>query len=123
VIYNNKLHNLQKFMTLDGHVYGADFLVINDEFFQSLSAAEQEVVAKAARVAGTMGRAIQQWGTAEGVNKVQAEGMQVYSPTAEELAMFRDAAQPAVKEWLAGELGGEAVWIEKLDAAVAAATE
>jgi TRAP-type transport system periplasmic protein len=122
VIYNNKLHNLQKFMTLDGHVYGADFLVINDEFFQSLSAAEQEVVAKAARVAGTMGRAIQQWGTAEGVNKVQAEGMQVYSPTAEELAMFRDAAQPAVKEWLAGELGGEAVWIEKLDAAVVAAT-
>jgi tripartite ATP-independent transporter DctP family solute receptor len=123
VIYNNNLHKLQKFMTLDGHVYAADFLVINDEFFQSLKPAEQEVVAKAAKVAANMGRAIQQWGTAEGVNKVQAEGMQVYSPTAEELAMFRDKAQPAVKTWLAGELGGEAAWIEKLDAAIAAATK
>ena len=123
VIYNNKLHKLQKFMTLDGHVYAADFLVINDEFFQSLKPAEQEVVAKAAKVAGTMGRAIQQWSTADGVNKVQAEGMQVYSPTADELAMFREKAQPAVKNWLADELGDEAVWIDKLEAAVAAATE
>ena len=68
-----------------------------------------------------MGRAIQEWSTAEGVNKVQAEGMQVYSPTADELAMFREKAQPAVKTWLAGQLGDEAVWIKKLDAAIAAA--
>lgn len=121
-IYNNNLHKLQKYMTLDGHVYAADFILINDEFFNSLTAAEQGVVAKAGRVAGLMGRAIQQWGTAEGVTKVVAEGMQVYSPTADELAQFRDAAQPAVKTWLAGELGDEAVWIERLDAAVAAAS-
>lgn len=122
VIYNNNLHKLQKYLTLDGHVYAADFLVINDEFFQSLSAAEQAVVARAAKVAGVMGRAIQQFGTAEGVTKVSAEGMQVYSPTAEELAQFRKLAQPAVKKWLAGELGDKADWIEKLDAAVAKAS-
>lgn len=123
VIYNNKLHELQDYMTLDGHVYAADFLVINDDFYQSLEPAQQEVVAKAAQVAGTMGRAIQQWNTAVGVNKVQEEGMQVYSPTAEELAKFREAAQPAVKEWLTEELGDQAVWIEKLDEALAAATD
>ncbi|QFS81238.1 2,3-diketo-L-gulonate-binding periplasmic protein YiaO precursor [Roseivivax sp. THAF40] len=123
VIYNNGLHKLQQFMTLDGHVYAADFLVISDDFFQSLSPAEQEVVAKAAKVAGTMGRSIQQFSTAAGVNAVQAEGMQVYSPTAEELAMFRDAAQPAVKEWLAGELGDDAGWIDRLDEALASAME
>lgn len=123
VIYNNGLHKLQKFMTLDGHVYAADFLLISDDFFQSLKPAEQAVIQKAAVVAGNMGRSIQQWSTAAGVNAVQAEGMQVYSPTAKELAMFRDAAQPAVKKWLAGELGGDAVWIEKLDAAVAGASK
>jgi TRAP-type C4-dicarboxylate transport system substrate-binding protein len=121
VIYNNGLHKLQKYMTLDGHVYAADFLVISDEFFQSLDGAQQEVVMKAAKVAGNMGRAIQQWNTASGVNAVQEEGMQVYSPTAEELAMFREKAQPAVREWLAGELGDEAVWIDKLEEALAAA--
>jgi tripartite ATP-independent transporter DctP family solute receptor len=123
VIYNNGLHQLQNYMILDGHVYAADFLVINDDFFQSLSAAEQEVVSRAAVVAGNMGRSIQQWSTAQGVNAVQAEGMTVYSPTSDELAMFREAAQPAVRAWLAGELGDEAVWIDQLEAALADAMQ
>ncbi|NVK45255.1 MAG: TRAP transporter substrate-binding protein DctP [Rhodobacteraceae bacterium] len=123
VIYNNGLHKLQKYMTLDGHVYAADFIVIDDAFFGDLSASEQEVVAKAARIAGNMGRSIQQWNTAEGVKKVQEEGMEVYSPTADEIAAFAEKAQPAVVEYLRGELGDDAVWIDNLQAAVAAANE
>ena len=119
VIYNNGLHKLQKYMTLDGHVYAADFILISDEFLQSLTPAQQQVVQKAAKIAGTMGRAIQEWGTAEGVNKVQEEGMQVYSPTAEEIAAFAAKAQPAVIDYLRGELGDDAVWIDKLQKAVA----
>ena len=122
-IYNNNLHKLQKYMILDGHVYGADFIVINDEFFQMLTEPEKAVISKAARIAGTMGRAIQQFNTAEGVTKVVAEGMKVHSPTADEMAEFKRLAQPAVKEWLRGELGDDAVWIDKLDAAVSAASE
>jgi TRAP-type C4-dicarboxylate transport system substrate-binding protein len=110
-------------MVLDGHVYAADFILINDEFFQSLSAKNQAVVKKAARIAGVMGRAIQEFNTAEGVTKVVAEGMQVYSPTAADLAQFKKLAQPAVKKWLAGELGDDAGWIDKLDAAVKEASK
>jgi len=123
VIYNNKLHKLQKYMTLDGHVYAVDFIVINDEFFQSLSAKDQALLKKAARTAGLMGRAIQQFNTAEGVTKVVAEGMQVYSPSAADLKKFKDAAQPAVIKWLRGELGKDAKWIDKLDKAVAKASK
>ncbi len=122
VIYNNNLHKLQKYLVLDGHVYAADFILINDEFFQSLPENDRAIVSKAARIAGVMGRAIQQFNTAEGVTKVAAEGMIVHSPTAEEMAQFKKLAQPAVKEWLAGELGDDAVWIEKLDKAVAEAS-
>jgi tripartite ATP-independent transporter DctP family solute receptor len=118
VIYNNGLHKLQQFMILDGHVYGADFLVMGDAFFQSLDPAQREVVEKAAQVAGTMGRAIQQWNTAEGVTLVQQEGMQVYSPTADEIQAFADAAQPAVVAYLRGELGDQAEWIDRLQQAV-----
>ena len=42
--------------------------------------------------------------------------------TASELAKVLELAQPSVKKWLAGELGDEAGWITKLDAAVAAIT-
>ena len=105
-------------MTLDGHVYAADFILINDELFNALSESEQRVVARAARIAGNMGRSIQQFNTADGVTKVGQEGMQVYSPSPEELAQFREKAQQAVKEWLKGELGADAEWIGKLEAAV-----
>lgn len=123
VIYNNGLHKLQKYMTLDGHVYAADFIVISDEFYDMLEPAQQEVIRKAARVAGTMGRAIQQWNTAEGVGKAQAEGMQVYAPTSDEIAAFAEKAQPAVVEYLRGELGDDAEWIDRLQSAVADATQ
>ncbi|WP_136810664.1 DctP family TRAP transporter solute-binding subunit [Desulfosediminicola flagellatus] len=123
VIYNNNLHKLQKYLVLDGHVYAADFIVINDEFFQSLPDSDKAIINKAARIAGTMGRAIQQYNTAEGVTKVAADGMAVHSPTAAEMAEFKKLAQPAVKKWLAEELGDDASWITKLDAAVAEASK
>jgi tripartite ATP-independent transporter DctP family solute receptor len=123
VIYNNNLHKLQKYMTLDGHVYGTDFILINDEFYQSLSKKDQAIIKKAALTAGLMGRAIQEFNTAEGVTKVVADGMKVYSPTAAELKMFKDAAQPAVVTWLRAELGADALWIDKLDKAVAEASK
>jgi tripartite ATP-independent transporter DctP family solute receptor len=122
-IYNNKLHKLQKYMVLDGHVYAADFIIINDKFFKSLTKSEQEIIAKAARTAGLMGRAIQQFNTAEGVTKVVAEGMKVHSPNAAEMAEFKKLAQPAVKKWLSGQLGNDSGWIAKLDSAVAAASK
>ena len=49
--------------------------------------------------------------------------MQVYSPTSEELAMFAEKAQPAVLEYLRGELGDDAKWIDDLQAAVSTASE
>ncbi|SDP44536.1 DctP family TRAP transporter solute-binding subunit [Desulforhopalus singaporensis] len=123
VIYNNNFHKLQKYLILDGHVYGTDFIVVNNEFFDMLSPKDQAVIKKAARTAGLMGRAIQQFNTAEGVTKVAAEGMAVYSPTAEELNQFKALAQPAVRKWLAEQLGDDAVWIKKLDDAVTKATK
>ncbi|GEK74665.1 MULTISPECIES: TRAP transporter substrate-binding protein DctP [Halomonas] len=121
-IYNNNLHELQDYMTLDGHVYGTDFLLINEQFFSMLSEQDQQVLERAGEIAGNMGRSIQQFTTAEGLNAVQQEGMQVYSPTADELAAFREQAQPPVIEWLREDLGDDAEWIDRLQQAVADAT-
>lgn len=122
-IYNNNLHELQDYLTLDGHIYAADFLVINDAYFQSLSEADREVIQRAGVMAGMMGRSIQQFTTAQGLKAVQEEGMQVYSPTSEELAQFREQAQPPVIAWLKEDLGSDAEWIQHLQDAVADATE
>ena len=123
VIYNNNLQKLQKYMTLDHHVYATDFLLINEDFYQSLTDKQKQVIDKAGRMAGLMGRAIQEYTTADGVLKVAQDGMQVYSPSPDELKQFRDAAQPPVIKFLKGDLGSDAEWIDKLQGAVTAAED
>ncbi|WP_306251095.1 DctP family TRAP transporter solute-binding subunit [Parvularcula sp. IMCC14364] len=122
-IYNNNLHKLQDYMILDGHNYAVDFILINDEFYQYLPEKDRAVVARAARIAGTMSRAIQQFNTAESLSTVIEEGMEVHVPTQEELGQFRARARPAVIAWLEQELGDDADWITRLEAAVSAASD
>ena len=69
-------------------------------------------------VAGTTGRAIQQFNSAEGITKLQAEGMEITQPTAEQMDAFREAAQPPVQAYLRNELGDDAEWIDRLASAV-----
>jgi tripartite ATP-independent transporter DctP family solute receptor len=119
VIYNNKFYEMQKYITLDGHVYGTDFLVINDDVYQGLSDKDRAIVDRAAKVAGVMGRAVQQFNSAEGLTKLAQEGMEITAPTADQLEQFRSAAQPPVIEWLKGEI--DEAWINKAQGAVEAA--
>lgn len=118
VIYGNNFYEFQDYLTLDRHVYGVDHILINDEIFQSLSEEEQAAVKRAAVVAGTTGRAIQQFNSAEGITKLQAEGMEITQPTAEQMDAFREAAQPPVQDYLRNELGDDAEWIDRLASAV-----
>lgn len=119
-IYNMKFYQMQDFLTLDGHVYGTDFLVINEEIYQSLSDEDRRLVRNAAKTAGLVGRAIQQVNSAEGLSKLAQEGMTITKPTKAQLAKFQDAAQPAVIEWLKGEL--DPAWIDKVQEAVSRAS-
>lgn len=118
VIYGNNFYEFQDYLTLDRHVYGVDHILINDEIFQTLSEEEQAAVKRAAVVAGTTGRAIQQFNSAEGITKLQAEGMEITQPTAEQMDAFREAAQPPVQAYLRNELGDDAEWIDRLASAV-----
>ncbi|WP_447927446.1 DctP family TRAP transporter solute-binding subunit [Vreelandella sp. EE27] len=118
VIFGNNFYEFQDYLTLDRHVYGVDHLLINDEIFQSLSAEDQAAVKRAAVVAGTTGRVIQQFNSAEGISKLQAEGMEVTQPSEEQMEAFREAAQPPVQAYLRDELGDDSEWIDRLSSAV-----
>jgi len=116
VIYANKFWEFQKYLTLDGHVYGADFILIIEAFYSRLSPTDKGLLQRAAIVAGTVGRAIQQFNSADGVTKLAEHGMQVTTPTPDQLQQFRQQAQPAVLAWLSKQI--DPVWITKLQAAV-----
>ena len=74
------------------------------------------IIQRAAIVAGTVSRAIQELSSAMGVSKLKEAGMQVYAPTAKERAEFKKATQGPVIEWMKGQV--DPVWIEKVQAAV-----
>nr|WP_067288148.1 DctP family TRAP transporter solute-binding subunit [Marinobacterium profundum] len=120
VIYGNKFYEMQKYISLDGHVYGTDFILMNDELLQSLSPQDQAIIKRAAKVAGLVGRAIQQVNSAEGLAKLAENGMVITVPNAEQMAKFQSAAQPAVIEWLKGEI--DPSWINKAQDAVKTAS-
>ena len=116
VILQAKFSEVQKYLTLDGHTYGADFILINDRFYQKLSADQRGIIQRAAIVACNCGRSIQQLNSAMGVSKLTAQGMVVYSPTPAQRAEFKRLTQKPVIDWMKGQV--DSVWIDKLMSAV-----
>lgn len=116
VILSVKFFEVQKYLTLDGHSYGVDFILINDKFFQSLPKETQQILKISAINAGMIGRSIQQLNSALGVSQLKAKGMEVYSPNPAERALFREAAQKPVMEYVEKQIGK--TWIDKLMRAV-----
>ncbi|MGE0723226.1 MAG: DctP family TRAP transporter solute-binding subunit [Alphaproteobacteria bacterium] len=119
IILSNKFYEMQQFMTLDQHVYGTDFLIINEAFYQKLAAEDRALVRRNAKIAQDVGRGIQQLTSANGITELAKHGMKIYKPTAAELDQFRAAAQPPVLAWLKGAV--EPGWVEEVQKAVAAA--
>jgi tripartite ATP-independent transporter DctP family solute receptor len=116
VIVFVKFFEVQKYLTLDGHSYGIDFFLINDKFYQSLPKETQQIVKSAAINAGLCGRGLQQLNSAIGLAQLKEKGMEIYSPNAKERAMFREATQKPVIEYIEKQIGK--AWIDKLMKAV-----
>lgn len=116
VILQAKFAEVQKYLTLDGHTYGTDFILINEGFFKGLTEEQKAIVKRAAIVAGTCSRANQQLNSAMGVATLKAAGMEIYSPTTKEREEFKNKTQKPVMDWMKGEV--DPLWIEKVQAAV-----
>jgi C4-dicarboxylate-binding protein DctP len=116
-----KFYEVQKYLTMDGHIYSIDFTFINDDFFQSLPEDLQQIVLDAAIMAGLVHRGMQIWTSATGVDRLREEGMEVYFPTTEELEAFRAKAGPPVEKWIREEIGD--YWVDKIIAEVERAEE
>jgi tripartite ATP-independent transporter DctP family solute receptor len=99
-ILSGKLQEVQKYITLDGHVYGVDWFIINEKFFKSLPADLQYIVLDCAQISGTVGRGVLTYINAAGIQTLLDAKVQVYGPTEAETEAFRNAMQPAVLDWL-----------------------
>lgn len=103
------LHQSQKHVTLDGHVYSLHAYLMSDAFYQGLSAEQRKIVDDGVEIAKDIHRKLT---SAQDMNagKILSEkGMTVTELTADEIDAFRKLAQPAVRAHLEKESGKELV--------------
>ena len=77
VIMAAKFDQVQKYLTLTGHVYSPCILLMNKAAFDKLSPADQKAFVEAAKVAVKANRARVAEDDAKGVAELRAKGMQV----------------------------------------------
>ncbi len=114
-----KYHQVQKYITVDNHVYAISAMLINDKFYQSLPPDLQQVVDKAQKIALSVNRGVSHYTDIMAADNLKKQGMEVYVPTKAERDQFKAKAQAPVVEWLRKEVGNE--WVDGMFAAAAAA--
>lgn len=99
VIIPQQVYEMQKYLTTWHYSYDPLFLGISKAKWDSLDADTQAKFQDAATEAMAFQRQISREGTDKGVAFLKEKGMEVYEPTPEELAAFRDATKPAFDTW------------------------
>jgi TRAP-type C4-dicarboxylate transport system substrate-binding protein len=99
-------------MIEDGHVYTQEFLIINDAWFNDLPDIYQHIILQGAERAGYVGDRAARVAEEKGI-EVLSKQMEIYTPTMDEIPMFREATQDRVLEFIKKDIDNPE-WIEKI---------
>jgi tripartite ATP-independent transporter DctP family solute receptor len=102
------LDEVQKYVTLDGHLLGMAFLTMSEKWFKTLSPEDQEACLRAGREASTAARGTVRYGESLAIETLKKSGVEVYTPTAEEMETFKIAQEPAIN-WLKSNIDAKLV--------------
>lgn len=103
------LYEVQDYVTLDGHLWSENYLVMNDDFYNSLPKKFQNVIKEAGKAAATSGTASEHIKSYITGVEIIKDDMEIYNPTPQELEQFKNKIQPPVVEWLKAEIGKDLV--------------
>ncbi len=95
-----KLYEVQKYLTLDRHIYGFGPLGINDEFFQTLSQRKQDLIVRAGRKAILWNRKKSAELEALALEIAAQNKVTIIEISDEKRKEFAAIAQPVAVQWL-----------------------
>jgi C4-dicarboxylate-binding protein DctP len=94
-IYTQKMHEVQKYMTMTDHGYIGYVVVVNKKFWDGLPADIRSQLAKAMAEATAFGNTKSQQQNADALEAIKKAGTtQILIPTADETAQMREAMEP-----------------------------
>jgi TRAP-type C4-dicarboxylate transport system substrate-binding protein len=99
VITSAKLNQVQKHLTLTGHLYSPAMVMMSPAAYNKMSEADRKVMVEVARKGAALSRAQVERQETEGVETLRAAGMQVRTLSSAEKEAFQKAMAPAYKEF------------------------
>jgi tripartite ATP-independent transporter DctP family solute receptor len=106
VVYGGGHSEVQDYYTLNEHTFGLHVIIANDDWFGSLEPGHQQVIQDAAYLMAWTENLQKTEGDWRFSRMLEEElGMQVHVSTPEEKAAFREATQPAVLDFIRGNVG------------------
>lgn len=116
LINQMKFYEVQKYAILDGHVYDPLFVFINDKFFSGLPVGYQNIIADNAKLLTTAHNGFSAQQNLLGVEDLRKKGMEVYTPSPDEIEAFKKLSQPPALKFVEEKAGKE--WVTKVMKAV-----
>jgi TRAP-type transport system periplasmic protein len=117
-VVDAKLYEVQKFMSVNEHVYGIHLIIFNDAKWQTLTADQRMIIQDAAKLHAEVANSRKAHDAMGAVNKIRAAGTKVHVTTPTEKERWREATQKPVIEFIASQAGKDVV-----DRVLAAAEE
>jgi tripartite ATP-independent transporter DctP family solute receptor len=114
-----KYYQVQKYITVDNHVYAVSAMIVNDKFYQSLPKDLQQVVENAQKVALAVNRGVSRYTDHVAMDDLKKNGMEITVLTPAARQQFKDKAQAPVLNWLRKEVGND--WVDGMLKAAEAA--
>lgn len=93
-IYLQKFYEVQKHVSLTGHVYGPHIMLISDKLWNELSAEDKKIFEEAAYESALLNRKTNRDMSRDYVAELKKAGMEVTELTPDQLKAFQDAVQP-----------------------------
>lgn len=118
----NNLQEVADYYTLDQHIINANAVTMNEKFYQSLSEEDQKTILYAARQAQSAMMGIVTATESQDLEKIKAAGVEIYTPSEEEIATFKDATQQPIIDMLIKD-GVDSAIIDEMYAAIKASSE
>ena len=110
------LYRFNKYVSLDGHVYSYHAYLMNDAFYNRLTPQQRRIVEQGINIAKWIHRGMTSAQDLNAETILKDVGMEVTVLSPAQIDAFRQATQPAVVQWLKGEVGAR--WVDGLMAAL-----
>ena len=108
-VWDGKLYEVQKFMSVNEHIFGMHLVVINDRVFNSLSEDNKQILIDGARMHTEVANSRKAMDNLQGIEKIRQAGVRVYVNSPSEKEAFRKTSQPAVIEFIASQTNKELI--------------